>query len=328
MKLDNSASAVNRQELKKSFAIDFLRDHNFNIHQLKSDASFRKYDRVICKGKTFILMDCPTEHYDLNDFIIVSNHLLKNNFSAPKVHHVDYNNGFLMIEDFGDLRIGDYLSCKSQHQTVEVYKLILDLLIELQKIPKIDSLKKYSKQLLLAELEIYVDWYVPYIRGIPWDEAQKRDFFVIWDELLALVAGADCITLRDYHVENMMLLRERSGISSIGLLDFQDAVIGSPMYDVVSVLEDARIDVPRSFAMQCLDYYLNNSMYLGANAELSYYILGAQRNSKILGIFARKIKRDNEQSYARYIPLVLKYLEYDLTHKCMIQLQTWLRQNL
>jgi aminoglycoside/choline kinase family phosphotransferase len=120
-----------------------------------------------------------------------------------------------------------------------------------------------------------------------------------------------------------MYLESFKGIKSLGLLDFQDAVIGSPMYDVVSVLEDARIKVPRAFALDCLKYFAAEKKLELPDVLVDYHILGTQRNLRILGVFARKYTRDKNSNYLRYIPLVLEYLNYDLSHPIMSKLKNW-----
>ena len=150
------------------------------------------------------------------------------------------------------------------------------------------------------------------------------DFKDIWQGILNYqLAFNNCLVLRDYHVENIMYLESYKGIKSLGLLDFQDAIIGSPIYDVISVLEDARIKVPRAFALDCLKYFATEKKLELPDVLVDYHILGAQRNLRILGVFARKYIRDKNSNYLRYIPLVLEYLNYDLSHPIMLKLKNW-----
>jgi aminoglycoside/choline kinase family phosphotransferase len=144
-------------------------------------------------------------------------------------------------------------------------------------------------------------------------EESKELYIGLWADVLnSLPYLGKKIVLRDYHVENLMHLAERDGIRSLGILDFQDSVIGSPIYDIVSLLEDARHDVSFDFAEEIFDYYLEKSGINKDNAYLAYDILGAQRNIRILGVFARKKIRDGNDVYLQYIPRVLKYIERDL----------------
>ena len=122
----------------------------------------------------------------------------------------------------------------------------------------------------------------------------------------------------------MMYLQEKQGIQKLGLLDFQDALIGSPIYDLVSILEDARIDIDRDFALSCAKYYAKKKKVDLQHTLLNYHILGAQRNSRILGVFTRKYLRDKDDTYLQYIPRVLKYLEYDLSHPILEPIKNWL----
>lgn len=320
---------TSRKTLKHEFVLEFLGSSNFEICALPADASFRKYDRVKLAENSFILMDCPKEYYSLDPFIVIAKFLLDNDFSAPKIFHIDHGNGFLLLEDFGDLNLGKYLLEQNEETKLRTYQLILELLSKLQSIKPLNHLSYHSKELLLQELSIFTDWYVPHIKGKQWDNSQKTDFFAIWGELLDSKPDIGSYTsLRDYHVENMMLL-SRDGINSIGLLDFQDAVIGSPIYDVVSVLEDARFELSRSFALECLDYYTSQNKHFDANkVYFNYHLLGAQRNSRILGVFARKAARDKQQGYLKYIPTILKYLEHDLSHTNLMPLKLWMQKNL
>ena len=323
---DNVAA---RTVLKHDFIRGFLRNSNFEIWALPADASFRKYDRVRLEKNSFILMDCPKEYDRLEPFIVIARFLLEHGFSAPEILHIDYDNGFLLLEDFGDLNLGRYLLEQNEQTKTRIYQLILDLLSKLQSIKTLNHLSHHSKELLLEELTLFTDWYVPYVKEKQWDNSQKADFFALWGELLDSKPKIDSyISLRDYHVENMMLL-SRDGINAIGLLDFQDAVIGSPVYDVVSVLEDARFELPRDFSLKCLDYYTSQNKHLHTNeVYFDYHLLGAQRNSRILGVFARKAARDKQQNYLKYIPTILKYLQYDLSHENLVPLRLWMQKNL
>ena len=154
---------------------------------------------------------------------------------------------------------------------------------------------------------------------------ELEEFMEIWQNILESQAPMpSSIVLRDYHVENMMYLEERKSIKKLGLLDFQDSLTGSPIYDLVSVLEDARIQVQRTDALRYIEYFSQKKEIDIEPVLLNYHILGAQRNSRILGVFARKAIRDHDDSYLQYIPRVLKYLEYDLSYIALSPLKDWL----
>lgn len=308
---------------RNNFLSDFFTHSNFNISPLANDASFRSYARVERNGESFIFMDSSRELDKLEPFIKIAKFLSGSGFSTPQIYHADMAGGFLLLEDFGHIRISDYLTEQNAKST---YRLISDLLVELKSYEVPHDLPIYSPQLLLDELRVYTEWYVPYASGIPMNKDEESEFLAIWQSILALLPeSSPCLVLRDYHVENMMFL-DRSGIKALGLLDFQDALIGSPIYDLVSVLEDARREVPFSFASELVDYYASRNLHnRKSDILLSYHILGAQRNMRILGVFARKFLRDKNSGYLKYIPRVLKYLQNDLSHPALKAIQTQLQ---
>jgi len=320
---------VSRDKLRVDFLKNYFKSAEFEAHPLPADASFRTYYRITYKSENFILMDSPLIYYSLAPFIKIAEFLLHHNFSAPEIYHTDPTNGFLLLEDFGSINIANYLLEQKDIQNKEqIYKEIIDLLVALQALTPPSNLEIYDKVILLKELELYTDWYLPLKSGRPVSPELKSEFLKLWEAPLAhLPNTASCLVLRDYHVENMMLL-SKSGINSIGLLDFQDAVIGHPLYDVASVLEDARIDVPADFAYKFLDYYLQQTGIGKMEGYLSYHILGAQRNSRILGVFARKAIRDGQKNYLKYIPRVLNYLENDLKCEVLNPIKIWIEDNL
>ena len=176
--------------------------------------------------------------------------------------------------------------------------------------------------MMLKELEIFTDYYVAI------STENKNTYLNIWTDLLkALPNLGSVITLRDYHVQNLMHLTDRQGIQSLGILDFQDAVIGSPIYDIVSILEDAREDVDFNFAQEIFEYYLDQMPHINRDdAYLAYDILGAQRNIRILGVFARKKIRDGSDNYLHLIPRVLGYVERDLQNPALDKVKDWHKQ--
>lgn len=322
-------SRIVREKLKNNFLENYFNNSSYEIFPMPADASFRTYDRIIHENYSYILMNSPPEHYSVFPFIKVAEFLIGSGFSAPKIFQSDIDNGFLLLEDFGNINIGNFLSSNLDMKVKdELYKTIIDLLLKLQSLFSSPELPLYSNEIMLKELELYIDWYIPYIKGFTLPEEIKKEYLTIWGETLKTIPNLGSnIVLYDYHVENMMMLESRKGINKIGLLDFQDAMIGHPLFDVVSVLEDARFEVPKEFAYNYLDYYI--SKHPGLNKEqayLSYHILGAQRNSRIIGVFARKARRDNQQNYLNYIPRVLNYLENDLSHESLKPLKIFINK--
>jgi aminoglycoside/choline kinase family phosphotransferase len=296
------------------------------IEPIVGDAGLRSYYRIVNNNVSYIVMDCPSNYCSVKPFIDIANYLRDKGFSAPEIIGRDVDQGFLVIEDFGIVSIKDYLLGNNESDSSrrkKVYQLIIDLLVSLQaqEIPK--NLQEFDITLLCSELEVFVDWYIPYAYKRELTIQEFEEFVKIWQNILLMQTPMlNSIVLRDYHVENMMYL-EREGVNKLGLLDFQDALYGSPVYDLVSVLEDARIEVSREEALGYIEYFAARKEMEMDSVLLNYHILGAQRNSRILGVFARKANRDNDKSYLQYIPRVLKYLEYDLSHSTLEPLKTW-----
>jgi hypothetical protein len=200
----------------------------------------------------------------------------------------------------------------------------MDTLISLQEKEPVSNLKIYDNKFLLDELKIFAEYYVPYALNRNLTLIELDEYQNIWQEILEnQIPFNNCLVLRDYHVENIMYLEKYKGIKALGLLDFQDAIIGSPIYDLVSILEDARIKVPKDLAFDCINYFAKKKKLELEDLLINYHILGAQRNSRILGVFARKFIRDQNDNYLQYMPLVLEYLNHDFSHPVMSKIKNW-----
>lgn len=320
MKLDNAC----RSRQLKQFIDEFFVEA-YSIKPIVGDAGLRDYLRVKTKDSSYIIMDCPPSYTSVEPFIKVADFLNKNGFSAPEIIKTDIKNGFLILEDFGNLSTKDYLL---KHDTIEqenIYYSSIDLLIQLQNISPLEDLKLFDNNLLRSELAVFADYYIPYKTGKTISRKDFEKFNDIWEDILSSQEPFNnSIILRDYHVENIMYLEKRKGIRKLGLLDFQDALIGSPVYDLVSILEDARIDVGRDFALNCVEYFAEKKQFNLQHTLLNYHILGTQRNLRILGVFARKYIIDKDDTYLQYIPRVIKYLEYDVSHPILEPMKNWL----
>ncbi len=321
----NDLKESSRQRLKSEFLLN-KGFKDYEIRGLPADASFRNYSRLLKDNQSFILMDCPPEHYSLQPFVTIGTHLLNSGFSAPKIYEQDHNNGFMILEDLGVISINHLLKSDQKDLEERIYKKIIRLLSEIQKISPPAELDVYSPELLRKEANVFLDWFLPIFNGEAPTEKQKEEYNVLWNKILSSInLSGQCLTLRDYHVDNLMYLEEREGINKIGLLDFQDAIIGSPAYDLVSLIEDARRDIAPAFANDLINYYLSlNSAFNRKDFLALYSILGAQRNFRILGVFARKATRDKNSQYLKYVPRVRKYLEKDLSHPLLAPLKEWL----
>ena len=314
----------NRKTDLEEFVQSYFPEKVQHYVPLQGDACLRSYFRIKANNISYIVMDCPPTYCSIEPFIKIGRYLRSQNFSAPEIFHFDIKKGFIILEDLGDLNIKNFIQNSPNILHKNIYYLIIDTLVSLQEKDPVSNLRIYDNQFLLDELKIFVEWYIPYVLNRKLTTVESDEYQNIWQEILnCQIPFNSCIVLRDYHVENIMYLEKQPAIKALGLLDFQDAVIGSPIYDLVSILEDARIKVPRNLAIDCLEYFAMQKKLKLEDVLTNYHILGAQRNSRILGVFARKFVRDQNDNYLQYIPLVLEYLNYDLSHPIMSKLKSW-----
>lgn len=298
---------------------------------LADDASFRRYYRLGGNGRRAVLMDAPPPQEDVVPYITVSQMLRHIGFSAPEVFAEDRARGFLLIEDFGDDTYTRLLDRGADEPAL--YTLAVDTLVELQRAVEArgnPDLPRYDAERLLAEAALLVDWYAPAALGQPLSAARRDEYLDLWRTLLSQAAlPGETLVLRDYHVDNLMLLSDRSGVQGCGLLDFQDAVWGPPSYDLVSLLEDARRDVPAELRRRMTERYLAGFPALDRAAFLrSAATLAAQRNCKILGIFTRLWRRDGKPRYLVHLPRIWRLLDLELAHPTLDPIARWLDRHL
>lgn len=292
---------------------------------LAGDASFRRYLRLQrADGRRAVLMDAPPPQEDVRPFIAVAETLRSLGLSAPRILAADVAEGFLLLEDFGDRTYTGVLA--RQGDEAALYRLAVDVLIVLHRRFIDDAtLPPYDDDRLLAEAALLVDWYLPAVRGEPTPVSLRSEYLDLWRRVLPLARKVPTsLVLRDYHVDNLMWLEDREGIAACGLLDFQDAVVGPVTYDLVSLFEDARRNVPGALATLLLERYKAAFPDLDVEAfAASYAILGAQRNAKIVGIFTRLDRRDGKPGYLYHIPRVWRWLAGDLDHPALAALKAW-----
>jgi N-acetylmuramate 1-kinase len=292
---------------------------------LAGDASFRRYYRIGGIGRSTVLMDAPPPQEDVGPYVAVAALLRELRLSAPEVLAEDREQGFLLLEDFGDDTYTRLLARGADEP--RLYALAVDALVAMQRAAAARGtagMPSYDTERLLAEAALLVDWCMPV-------EAELRDEYLgLWRAVLPLaMVSPPTLVLRDYHVDNLMLLLGRPGVRGCGLLDFQDAVSGAPSYDLVSLLEDARRDVAAPLRRAMTERYLAAFPALDRSAFLrSAAILSAQRNCKILGIFTRLSKRDGKPQYLAHIPRVRRMLEEDLRHPVLAPIARWLDRRL
>lgn len=329
------SSSLKEDEARDEAKREFLDEHRLASAKrapITADCSFRSYERIhLSKSKTLILMDAPPEKEEVQPFVTMSGYLRENGFSAPEIFQVDVSRGFLLLEDFGDdsyTSVLEDVANNDVRQEQEMYRQAIDVIVALQKLPALANVPTYSDDVLLQEAMLFTEWYLPTLRNDPISDHMIQEYAHIWRQLLPYThILKNVLVLRDYHADNLMLLSEREGVKKVGLLDFQDALIGSPAYDMVSLLEDARRDVSTPVVSSMINYYLSQMPHINRKDFLaSYAILGAQRNCKIMGIFARKMARDHDSNYLRFLARVWNHIQNDLKHPLLEPLQIWMEK--
>lgn len=293
---------------------------------LAADASFRRYDRLFRGAETAVLMDAPPPRENVAAFHRVARQLLDLGLSAPRPMAVDEAAGLMLLEDLGDRTFTRALSAGIGE--ARLYPLAVDVLIALHRQwrpSRATALPPYDDARLLDEALLLPDWALPAVRGVDTAEDVRESYRTAWRAVLPRArAVPDALVLRDYHVDNLMLLDGRADIAACGLLDFQDAVIGPRSYDLVSLLEDARRDIAPELAAAMLERYLAAFPELDRAAFLdSYAVLGAQRAAKIIGIFIRLDWRDSKPHYLHHIPRVWRLLQADLAKPALAPVRAW-----
>ncbi|MBN2780147.1 MAG: phosphotransferase [Alphaproteobacteria bacterium] len=273
------------------------------------DASGRKYERLTQNGQTVILMDASQSKESIAPFIQIDQHLESLNISVPHIIAKDEENGFLLLEDFGNNTFKKLLDERKDPEPL--YKKAMDVLIDLHKMPIEKAIPKdlryYSPQKMYEDMVIYLDWITPDA-----SEKAKSDFKKAWEKVLPMAhACPQNLVLRDYHVANVMLLPKRDGVKQCGVLDFQDAYRGPTTYDIVSLLEDARREVPQEIQENMKEYYLKQFPGLDKKTfETSYAIMAGLRHTRVLGIFKRLHdflgKKSYQKQYARHVGGLLR----------------------
>ncbi len=299
------------------------------IEPLPGDASFRRYFRVRkADGRPAMLMHAPPPRENPEPFLRAARWLDANGLRAPVIHADQAEAGFVLLEDFGDVRVREYVEAWPDDEAA-VYRAAIDTLLALHRLPP-GPFTDYSLSEYLREVRLFTEWYCP-ARGLYVD---AQGWTAAWEEALAPLLPRQrpgVTVLRDYHAENIMLLE---GLEAQGLLDFQDALVGHPAYDLVSLLQDARRDVSPEIEAAMFDHYCRGASAAAGGAFdvdtflADYARLGAQRNAKIVGIFVRLWKRDGKPRYLDLIPRVWAQLERDLAHPALAPVAAWFAANI
>jgi aminoglycoside/choline kinase family phosphotransferase len=268
-------------------------------------------------------------------FVAMANGLRQYGFSTPQIHHADLDQGLLIIEDLGDDPV---VSGEPPAPVRERYETAVDALIALheQRLPDVlpvapqveHRVPYYDLNAFLIEAELLLDWFLPRLHA-KMPDIERESFRALWRDLLQPAIDAPPTwVLRDFHSPNLLWLPRRSEIARLGVLDFQDAVMGPAAYDLASLLQDARVDVPEPMELALLGRYVRSRRQSDPEFDPAgfikiYVTLAAQRASKILGIFARLDMRDGKPQYLRHMPRVWGYLQRSLSHPALESLNAW-----
>jgi hypothetical protein len=299
----------------------FLARHGWGgarIAPLAGDASFRRYFRVHADdGSTAVLMDAPPEKEDSRPFLAIGRQLHDMGFSAPQALATELDIGLVLLEDFGDDRVGPVLVLEPGRERA-VYETAVDILAALHQLPA-GPVPPYAEPELLREARLFPDWYLP---AMNITEASGYD--AAWAPLWAAVrAEPPVLVLRDYHADNLMII-DRPGLRGLGLLDYQDALAGHPAYDLASLLQDIRRTVNPALEAAMIDRYLAARPGVdGAAFRTAYAILAAQRNIKILGVFTRLYVRDGKAGYPAFHPRLWELVTRNLADPALAPVADW-----
>ncbi len=321
------------------------------LQPLAADASFRRYYRIGPEGErpSLVLMDAPPPMEDVRPFLAVARVLANWGLHAPDILAADTARGFVLLEDLGDALFTRLLARPDPERERMLYEAAVEVLVALAErsaelpdvlpLPEVAEgerhphpLRPYDHEPQWAELALFPEWYLPLV-GRPADRSELTAFQALWEPLIAETC-ADCrvLTLRDYHADNLIWIARARGLRRVGLLDFQDALRGHPAYDLVSLLQDARRDVPPAlekalrtrFVLLLQERRLWPAGIAGRRLFARHYaLLGAQRATKIIGIFARLWRRDGKSRYLSMIPRVWGLLERNLAAADLADLAAW-----
>ncbi len=279
---------------------------DFSIDVASSDASFRRYFRVSQQDKTWIVMDAPPEHEDIVPFVAIAEFLAEFEIHVPRIFAKNLDQGFLLLTDLGST---SFLSKLTEASADELYPAAMDEIIKMQSAPVADiALPAYDADKLQAEMQLFPDWFLQRHLSIAPPSCLDEVFSLLIDNARS---QPQYFVHRDYHSRNLMLGDNRE----VGVIDFQDAVIGPASYDLVSLLRDCYIEWPTDRIDAWLTYYLSAARSAGLLAEADrenfrrwFDLMGLQRHLKVLGIFCRLNYRDGKAAYMNDLPLTLRYV--------------------
>jgi N-acetylmuramate 1-kinase len=325
----------------------------------EGDASARRYETVEHKGERVLLMDMPQRpdgppvkdgkpysqvaHLaeNITAVIAVNQHLVDLGYSAPRILASNTTTGLALIEPLGDRVYGRMMLAGEdmREPLLQAASLLAEMAIHewpsrpVATATNTHALKHYDEEAMLIEVDLLPSWFYRHIHGELAPQSLNESFARIWRSVLPLVrTERPQWVLRDFHSPNLIWMPHRQGVKRVGLIDTQDAVLGHPAYDLMSMAQDARVDVSADMEKQIVDHYCAERQRQGSFDEASfraaYAVLGAQRATKILGIFARLNMRDGKPAYLKHMPRVSRYLARNLDHSSLQPLKDWYLENL
>lgn len=324
---------------------------------LIGDSSFRAYERVTASdGKPLVLMDSAARpngppirngkpysqlvHLaeNVRPFIAIGKYLGGMGLSAPAIYETDVDQGILMIEDLGSEGVLDGAGRPIAERYEEAMRGLAGMHRQQPPVSlpigngENHHLPSFDRETLKFEAEVLLDWHIPWLRGgEKASEAEARDYLEIWDHLIDQLNGLETnLVLRDYHSPNIMWLPERNGFDRVGIIDFQDAIIGPTSYDVVSLAQDARVTVERPLMERLIEIYMSAREAQGpfdrAAFLKSFALMSAERACRLNGLWVRLWKRDGMESYMRHMPRTLWHLSMAFEHPVNAPLRDWCRR--
>ncbi len=354
IEIDAPAPALAR--IRRTLAIRrFLEEAGHPLatrRHLTGDASTRAYERITEDESRLVLMDSPRhppgpilahgKYYqqiahiaeDVTPFIAVARHLRQRGLSAPEIHAADIDQGLLLIDDLGDDGVLD----DDGAPIAERYRESAACLAALHATPlrrdlpvtdgMVHHVPDFDRDAIQIEVSLLTDWYLPWKRGTPASETERQDYIALWDALIDSLRDSEHnLLLRDFHSPNIIWQPEAHGIDRVGIIDFQDAMIGPAAYDVASLAQDARVDMPAELTDDVLAHYLTlrqrDPGFDRTRFLRDWHVMAAQRNCKLVGIWVRLMQRDGKPAYMRHMPRTLRNLQRALTHPDLAPLRDW-----
>ena len=296
---------------------------DYKLEQIKSDASFREYYRV--ENKRLLIMHAPQEKGEsLINFEKINKILSSINLSVSKIYDIDYENNLMLIEDFGNDIFSKILNPNNER---DLYQKSIELLSFIHNHSKLETyhVEKYSFEILINESELFIEWYLEKHLKLIVSSSEKVEFRNILEKhFKSLSLEKNTLVLRDFHVDNLIYLENRNGIKQLGLIDYQDALLGSVAYDLASLVEDVRRPIKEELKHSLIEIY-SKSIFVDQNElqrEIDFYSI--QRNLKIIGIFSRLKYRDNKMNYFPMIEVAWSFINNHIKKSEYNDLNHWI----